>query len=114
EQYLRNGTAKFLLKRAMAGRLPDMILKERRKGLVGADWHRRVAPYRERFAESLARMEGSETARRLLDLERMRKLVDNWPKDDWHTAKVMMDYRSALCNGISAGQFIIWLEGGCQ
>jgi asparagine synthase (glutamine-hydrolysing) len=114
EQFLRKGVTKSLLRRAMAGRLPDAILEERRKGLVGADWHLRIAPYRDRFAESLARLEASDLARRCLDLGRMRRLIDHWPRDDWHTARVAIDYRVALCRGLAAGEFILWVEEGNQ
>jgi asparagine synthase (glutamine-hydrolysing) len=113
EQYLRDGVTKRLLRRAMAGRLPAAIMEERRKGLVGADWYLRVAPYKERFAEAVAGIESSETARRCLDIPRMRRLIDEWPRDGWWEPRVAVNYRMALCRGLAVGAFIRHVEEGC-
>lgn len=112
DQFLRRGTTKFLLRRAMAGRLPPTILNERRSGFVGADWYLRVAPHRDRFAEAVARLEASPTARRCLDLPQMRRLIDQWPKDDWNSRAVLTRYRAYLLRGVAVGEFIRWVEGG--
>jgi asparagine synthase (glutamine-hydrolysing) len=112
EQFLHHGQTKSLLRRAMAGQLPAMILDERRTGSVGADWYLRVAPYRDRFAEAVERVASSETARELLDVPRMRGLIDSWPRDGWSSQGVAYDYRLALCRGLAAGEFICWVEEG--
>jgi asparagine synthase (glutamine-hydrolysing) len=115
EQFLRDGQRKYLLRRAFAERLPPMILEERRKGMTGADWHLRVAPYRDRFAEAVERIAQSPIAQTCLDIPRMRRAVDHWPENGWSGAAVIHEYRLGLCRAISAGEFICWVESGaCQ
>jgi asparagine synthase (glutamine-hydrolysing) len=111
EQFLRLGQRRFLLRRAMAGRLPRKILDERRKGLGGADWYLGVAPYRDRLAEAVARAESSAMARHFLDVQRMRRLIDEWPKAGWDTRSVGSDYRLALLRGLAVSEFICREEG---
>lgn len=112
EQYLHRGETRWLLRRAMQSQLPPAILNAKAKGLVGADWFLRVAPYRERFAEVVARLEQSPAARNCLDMKRMRRCIDSWPGTGWHTPAVESEYRMAFCRGIQMGEFIRWVEAG--
>jgi asparagine synthase (glutamine-hydrolysing) len=112
EQFLRNGETKSLLRRAMAGRISETVLRERRKGLVGADWYLRVAPYRDRFARVLEDFRESPVLRHYLDLDRMGRLVDRWPDDNWDSPRVATEYRAGFCRAIAAGGFIRWVERG--
>jgi asparagine synthase (glutamine-hydrolysing) len=111
EQYLRHGRTKYLLRRAMAGRLPPRVLEEWRKGLLGGDWYLRVAPYRSRFAEAVEWIAESPAAQRCLDLERMRRLVTHWPQD-WTTHEVRREYGMGLGRAVQAGAFLRWVEEG--
>ena len=112
DQFLRNGQTKWLLRRAMSGRLSPLVLKERRKGLAGADWYLRVAPYRDRFAAAIEECGASPILTRLLDLSRMRRLIDQWPRANWDSMRVANEYRMGLCRAISMGQFVRWVEQG--
>ncbi|MBL8209687.1 MAG: hypothetical protein JNK87_03195 [Bryobacterales bacterium] len=109
EQYLREGTTKFLLRQAMRDRLPPVVLNEWRKGLCGADWHLRVAPYRERFAETLDDMTRSPFVNELLDVPRLREILAHWPSD-WRSPAVHTEYGMGFCQAMHAGAFIRWVE----
>ena len=110
DQFLRNGQRKFLLRQAFADRLPSLVLDERRKGMTGADWYLRVAPYRDRFHEAVESVAKSPIAQSCLDITRMRRLIDRWPKEDWSSAAVVQEYRLGLCRSLSVGDFICWVE----
>lgn len=86
-------------------------MDERRRGLCGADWHLRVAPYRRRFADAVEQIAESPAARRCLDLERMRRLVARWP-EDWSTLAVRRKYGMGLNRAVQAGAFMRWVEEG--
>jgi hypothetical protein len=60
--------------------------------------------------EELARFEQSELARRALDLQRLRRLVEAMPSADPADAATAGDYRGALELGLSAGRFILWAQ----
>jgi asparagine synthase (glutamine-hydrolysing) len=51
DQYLHNGFDRWLIRRAMKGRLPDSILQSTKRGAQAADWHPRLARERDRLAE---------------------------------------------------------------
>ena len=110
-QYLRRGRTKYLLRRAMAGRMPAKVLDEWRKGLSGPDWYLRVAPYQRRFSDAVERIAASAAARRVVDVEQMRTLVARWP-EDWTRPEVETDYRMGLCRAIQMGDFARWVEEG--
>ena len=110
-QYLREGQTRYLLTRAMSGRLSPSVLHERRRGLCGADWYLRVAPYQARFAEAVEQVAQSPVARHCLDVERMRRLAARWP-EDWDSLVVRREHGMGLCRAIQAGAFMRAVEEG--
>ncbi len=107
-QYLRGGSDRWLVRRAMRGRVPDRVLDRRTRGLQSADWPEWLPGLRSRMRASLDRMERSETARRALDLERLRALLHRWP--DRLGPEHEADYLHRLLRGITIGSFICWFE----
>src|SRR5712692_2995487 len=106
EMYLRDGTQRALARRAFADRLPPRVLDERRKGYQAADWHERLALARGQVDVELDRLAGCPPAAKVLDLERMRRLVALWPTGGWERTDVMQNYRLALLRGLSTGHFL--------
>ncbi len=112
EQFLLDGVPRSLIRRAMAGRLPPIIVENRQRGLQAADWFERSTGVRGRIAEELTRLEKSDLARRVLDLERMRGLVERWPAPGDPAESPMVDYNCVLERGLMAGRFLLWFEAG--
>lgn len=112
DQYLRDGQRRWLIRRAMADRLPPEVLGNRQRGLQAADWFERLSAIRPQIVEELAQFEQSELARRALDLARLRQLVQQWPQDGWEAGPVFLNYRMVLEWGLMAGRFIRWFEAG--
>lgn len=112
EQYLLHGESRSLVRRAMAGILPDQIRLERRRGLQGADWALTLNAERAQIAAELDRLERSPLASASLDLPRLRGLLDSWPETGWHSLHVMRSYRLALMRGVATGRFLRQFEGG--
>ncbi|QNA84447.1 asparagine synthase [Sphingomonas sp. So64.6b] len=116
EKWMRDGVPRALLRHAMAGLVPDLILNERRRGLQGADWQLGFEEALPGLKAELGRLRHSPLAARALDLDRMEKLLEDWPgayaassADDANTA-----YLLAVSRGITAGRFIRRMEGGNQ
>ena len=57
-------------------------------------------------------MEASPLARRVLDLPRLKRLLDEWPKDEHAADRRAAEYRAVLARGVHVGNFIRWVEGG--
>jgi asparagine synthase (glutamine-hydrolysing) len=114
DQYLSNGVPRSLAKRALADRLPQAVLTERRKGYQAADWHEGLTAARADIAAELDRLAVFSPAAKLLDIERMKRLVENMPASGWEQDDVIQQYRLALLRGISAGHFLRKASGANQ
>jgi asparagine synthase (glutamine-hydrolysing) len=114
DQYLRHGVTRRLLRQAFANQLPPQILDFGRvqKGVQAADFHEQMANSRDELIVEVDRMANSALAARCLDLPRMRRLLEDWPKDGWRDADTIAEYRHALLRGLAVGCFIRHVEGG--
>jgi len=112
EQYLTEDVDRSLIRRAMWGLLPDIILSNRLSGLQHADWYEGLDSRRDELAHQVAALAYSALARRIVDLPRLQRAVDYWPTGGWHTADVFREYNLAFTRGLAAGRFLRWFEGG--
>jgi asparagine synthase (glutamine-hydrolysing) len=111
-QYLRDGESRWLIRRAMADRLPAEVLNNRRRGLQAADWLESMRAARARIEEEFDTLEKSALASNAIDLGRMRRLVDQIQDVRSDQDQTVLDYRGVLDHGMSMGRFIAWVEGG--
>jgi asparagine synthase (glutamine-hydrolysing) len=114
EEYLANGTPRALARRALADRLPQAVLNERKRGYQGADWHEGLTAARTEVAAELDRLAACAPAAKLLDIDRLKRLVENWPTSGWERDEVIESYRLALLRGIAAGHFLRKASGANQ
>ena len=112
DQYLRDGQPRWLIRRAMADRLPPEVLGNRKRGLQAADWFERLDAIRPQILEELARFEQSELARRALDIARLRQLLQQWSQARLGEMWVSLNYRMILESGLMMGRFLRWFEAG--
>jgi asparagine synthase (glutamine-hydrolysing) len=106
EQFVVGGRGRSLIRRAMQGRLPPAIVDRREKGTQAADWYESLSAILPQIRDELGLLAKSPEARRLLDLDRLRSAVDQWPK----TAQEAFEHpglcEAALPRAISVGYFI--------
>jgi asparagine synthase (glutamine-hydrolysing) len=105
-EFLANGVQRALAKRAFADRLPAAVLNEGKKGFQGVDWHEGMTAARAEIAAELDRLDSRPPAAKALDIERMKRLVANWPASGWERPQVMGSYRLALARGFAVGHFL--------
>jgi asparagine synthase (glutamine-hydrolysing) len=110
EQYLAEGIDRSLIRRAMWGLLPDMVLTNRLSGLQAADWYEKLEAQRGELARQIAELRESPLVRRVIDLVRLERAIKNWPTGGWHTAEVFQEYNLALARGVAGGRFLRWFE----
>lgn len=111
EEYLADGLPRALARQAFSDRLPQAVLNERRQGLQAADWHEGLTAARPEIAAELDRLAACVPAARVLDVEKMKRLVENWPTSGWEREEIEDRYRLALLRGISAGHFLRKVTG---
>jgi len=112
EAFMRDGEPRALARLALGDRLPQAVLNEQRRGYQAADWHVGLTAARGEVADELERIAACAPAAQVLDIERMKKLVDNWPSGGWEKQHVQQAYRLALLRGIAAGHFLRKASGG--
>jgi asparagine synthase (glutamine-hydrolysing) len=110
EQYLAEGIDRSLIRRAMWGLLPEMVLTNRLSGLQAADWHEKLESQRGELARQIAELSESALVRRVIDLVRLENAIKNWPTGGWHTREVFREYNLALMRGVAGGRFLRWFE----
>jgi len=106
EAFLAAGEPRALARRVLADRLPAAVLSARGSGLQAADWHESLAASRGALREEIARLAQVPAAAEALDLERMRRMIEDWPADGWHRPEVSTPYRFALLRGAVTGHFL--------
>ena len=110
--YCRNGVARSFAREVFADRLPPEIINETRRGYQGATWFHRMDIRRAEIAEQVERLAASPLASRLLDLPRVKQILDDWPKDAQAAESRIHEVRHAFARGVHVGSFIRWVEGG--
>jgi asparagine synthase (glutamine-hydrolysing) len=106
DQYLSAGIPRALARQAFADRVPQSVLRERRKGYQGADWYEGLGGARAELGDEVDRLADIPVTAEALDTERMAKLVEDWPSQGWNSDRNIASYRLALLRGVSTGHFL--------
>jgi asparagine synthase (glutamine-hydrolysing) len=114
EQFLAGGVPRALAREAFADRLPQSLLREKRKGYQGADWHEGLTAARSELGAEIERLAAVPVAEDTLDTGKMASFVDNWPEGGWHDDLTTGRYRLALLRGVSVGHFLRKAAGSNQ
>lgn len=111
-QFCRRGEMRWLARRVLADRLPPEILSEDRIGAQHPEWFDTLSALRDGYLSNLSHLAKSPTVARLLNLEKARHLLEDWPVD-CHQAEQSRDaFEHALWRGLHVAQFVRWNEGG--
>lgn len=106
DEYLYKGIPRSLARRALADRVPPVVLNEYKRGYQVADWHEALIGVRAEIAAEVDRLAAHASAAKMLDIAMMKNLVDDWPASGWETEDIEARYCSALLGGIAAGHFL--------
>jgi asparagine synthase (glutamine-hydrolysing) len=98
-----------LARRSLADRLPGAVLAERGKGYQAADWYEGLRGCQDRLRAQVRQVQSHPQLRRLLDVDRMRRLVERWPAD-WSDPTLRGDYRLELMRALGAANFALSAE----
>jgi asparagine synthase (glutamine-hydrolysing) len=110
EQYLVEGVDRSLIRRAMWGLTPEIVLTNKQQGVQSADWYEQWAKRRGEIAADLLEWSTSPLVRRAIDLNRLDRALRNWPTEGWQTHKIKMEYARAFTRGVASARFLRWLE----
>jgi asparagine synthase (glutamine-hydrolysing) len=110
EQYLAEGIDRSLIRRAMWGLLPEVVLTNRLSGLQAPDWYEKIESQRSNIARQITELSSSALVRRVIDLARLERAINNWPAGGWQSTEVFQEYNLALTRGLAGGRFLRWFE----
>lgn len=110
DQCMRNGVRRSLIRRAMASRLPDIILQNEMRGVQAPDWLNVLIASRARVLDELDRIQRSALARSAVDLPRLRRVAEQIPKAGKISSATVSSFRDFLERGIGVGSFLAWFE----
>jgi asparagine synthase (glutamine-hydrolysing) len=79
DQYLREGQDRWLIRRAMEGRLPSVVLNQKKCGVQAADWYPRLTRERSQIAKEVKRLADNPEVASILDMERLNAILESWP-----------------------------------
>lgn len=111
EQYLRGGTDRWLARRLLKGRVPELVRNERRAGRQAADWALRMAAEREALAAELESMRADPWLAARLDLDRLARDLRGWPGTDDPASGNPLKIGVAVSRAISTGRFLRYALG---
>lgn len=113
EQYLLDGVTRRLARRVLADRLPASVLDEHRVGRQNPEWFFRLSHAREQMRATLDRLQRSPLATYVLDLARMRWILEHWPANSAEAEAQSGALIGVLARGANIGEFLEWTENGC-
>jgi asparagine synthase (glutamine-hydrolysing) len=105
------GVRRPLARAALSDRLPDAVLNEKRKGLQSADWQEGMARSLPAISSLIEEMATNDAAASVLDIDALRRWVEEWPDDGWNRPAMLSRYRAALPQALTAGSFAISATG---
>lgn len=79
DQFLCKGNDRWLIRRAMKGRLPKGVLASKKWGAQAADWFPRMTKERSQIRGEVNRLAGNSEVASIVDLEKLATILDNWP-----------------------------------
>jgi asparagine synthase (glutamine-hydrolysing) len=110
EQYMTKGQQRLLIGRAMAGRLPQDTLAARQRGLQASAWFESMSAERTALLTEVQAFEAGGLTSRILDLPRMRTLLEQWPRERPVDAGGVALYRGQLPMALVTGRFLLWAQ----
>src|SRR5262249_12986625 len=104
--YLREGRERWLIRRAMKGRLPDIVLNNTKRGQQAADWYPRFTRERSSIAEELKRLTANADVAAIVDLRRLIAILDNWPDCQPQEWSLEQGHLQAIPDALGAAYFV--------
>jgi asparagine synthase (glutamine-hydrolysing) len=112
EQFLQGGRSRSLARRVLADRLPPSVIEETSRGAQRPEWFARLTPQRGELVAEVERLHKVPLAAEMLDLPRLRAMLDDWPADAAAAQSMRFPLADMLTRAIQVGRFLRWVDGG--
>jgi asparagine synthase (glutamine-hydrolysing) len=106
----RQGVSRAVARAAMADRLPASIAQRTRRGAQFPDWLEQLSNEKSQVKRELDSATEDPLANQLIDIERLRTLVQHWPSvSRAGEVGVIRDYRHVLLRALLLSRYLRWL-----
>ena len=109
--FMRDGEMRWLAKQLAKDIMPKKQSANRLNGRWDADWHLRIGRRRDELLDDLYRLERDERMAAMLDLPRMRALLEDWPDQTELDPHKYMAREFAVPRALLTARFINYFEG---
>lgn len=111
EQYLRDGVDRWLARRLLERRVPEMVWNERRIGQQSADWPIRFQQERAAIMAELDAIERDPRLAEVFDVPRLKGKLHSWDGRDVPERRDSATINSGIARGIATARFVKFVEG---
>lgn len=111
DQYVRCGERRWLARRMLKGKIPDIVLDEKRRGLQSADWHLRMGRELDAINAEIDRLSEDPAMARRLNLPKLKKALQQWPSETPLGSSLAISLRLAVSRALTTARFINYIEG---
>jgi asparagine synthase (glutamine-hydrolysing) len=108
--FMRDGQMRWLAKQVAKGLMPEGQRANRLNGRWDADWHIRIGRRRADFLAQLERLEGDKRIAAMLDLPRLRSLLEDWPERTEIDPQKYFPRKFAVLRGLLTASFINYVD----
>lgn len=111
EQYLRDGESRWLARRLLRGRVPEMVRTETRRGDQSADWAQRMGRETQRLLAEMSTLQQDPRLAAVFDFDRMISNLRDWDGTDFADEVYCYRLNVLISRGISTARFVRYVEG---
>ena len=94
-----------------AAGVPALVSENNQRGYQHPEWFAHLSRVRPSLPGQLARLRRSPTASRLLDLDRLERLIAEWPENTAAAEAARVQLQVMLQEALHVGNYIAWVEG---
>ena len=109
--FMRDGQTRWLARELGKGLMPEALRTERRFGFQGADWHLRMTPKLAQIRSDIALAREIPELDDLLDLDRMERLVNDWPTSADFDPEAFQAFAYALPRAVATIRYVRFVKG---
>lgn len=102
-----------LARRAVRDLLPDSVLRNPKRGFQNGDWRTLFTQSLPSMLEEVALLEKSELAVEMLDVKKLKIMLEKWSPSGMMTESLMITYAFAVFKGLQLGKYLRWMERFC-
>lgn len=111
EQFLRNGTRRYLARRMLRGMIPDMVLDENRLGSQAADWALRLHRQRGELLDELDSLARDPAMAHRFNLPALKATLEGWDGSTPDSGDLSKRLQLALTRSLTTARFIRFVDG---